>query len=40
MSGLIFAIVISGLNQFFFFRFPSVTIGNVRNAIPFIVTVD
>jgi hypothetical protein len=28
--GLIFAIVISGLNQFFFFRFPSVTIGNVR----------
>jgi len=25
--GVIFAIVISGLNQFFFFRFPSVTIG-------------
>ena len=28
--GLIFAIVMSGLNQFFFFRYPSVTIGNVR----------
>ena len=27
--GLIFAIVMSGLNQFFFFRYPSVTIGNV-----------
>ncbi|TDL15603.1 OPT oligopeptide transporter [Rickenella mellea] len=27
--GMIFAIVISGLNQFFFFRFPSVTIGNL-----------
>ncbi|KAI5123186.1 hypothetical protein M0805_003953 [Coniferiporia weirii] len=25
--GLIFAVVISGLNQFFFFRFPSVTVG-------------
>ena len=28
--GFIFAIVMSGLNQFFFFRYPSVTIGNVR----------
>ncbi|PAV19757.1 OPT oligopeptide transporter [Pyrrhoderma noxium] len=27
--GLVFAIVISGLNQFFFFRFPSVSIGNL-----------
>ncbi|TDL15604.1 OPT oligopeptide transporter [Rickenella mellea] len=27
--GMIFAIIISGLNQFFFFRFPSVTIGNL-----------
>jgi hypothetical protein len=25
--GLIFAVVISGLNQFFFFRYPSVNIG-------------
>lgn len=40
--GLIFAIVMSGLNQFFFFRYPSVTIGNVRplsisNSIVFIM---
>ena len=27
--GLIFAIVMSGLNQFFFFRYPSVTITSV-----------
>ena len=27
--GIIFAIIMSGLNQFFFFRYPSVTIGNV-----------
>ncbi|KAH8117482.1 oligopeptide transporter [Phellopilus nigrolimitatus] len=27
--GLIFAIIMSGLNQFFFFRYPSVTIGNL-----------
>ena len=27
--GLIFAIVMPGLNQFFFFRYPSVFIGNV-----------
>jgi OPT family small oligopeptide transporter len=27
--GLIFAVVISGLNQFFFFRYPSVVIGNL-----------
>ncbi|KAL5536735.1 hypothetical protein ACEPAF_558 [Sanghuangporus sanghuang] len=27
--GLIFAVVISGLNQFFFFRYPSVFIGNL-----------
>jgi hypothetical protein len=25
--GIIFAIIISGLNQFFFFRYPNVTIG-------------
>lgn len=29
--GLIFAIIMSGLNQFFFFRYPSVTIGNVSS---------
>lgn len=28
--GLVFAIVMAGLNQFFYYRFPSVTIGNVR----------
>ncbi|PAV24301.1 OPT oligopeptide transporter [Pyrrhoderma noxium] len=27
--GLVFAIIMSGLNQFFFFRYPSVTIGNL-----------
>ncbi|KAG9121639.1 hypothetical protein FRC07_002336, partial [Ceratobasidium sp. 392] len=27
--GLIWAIVLPGLNQFFFFRYPSVTIGNL-----------
>ncbi|KAI5121403.1 hypothetical protein M0805_003175 [Coniferiporia weirii] len=27
--GLVFCIVLSGLNQFFFFRYPSVTIGNL-----------
>lgn len=27
--GLAWAIIISGLNQFFFFRFPSVTIGAI-----------
>ncbi|KLO10280.1 OPT oligopeptide transporter [Schizopora paradoxa] len=27
--GLIFAIVMAGLNQFFYYRFPSVTIGNL-----------
>ena len=30
--GLIFAIVMAGINQFFFFRFPSVTISNVSTA--------
>jgi hypothetical protein len=28
--GLIWAIIIPGVNQFFFFRFPSITIGQVR----------
>lgn len=32
--GLIFAIVMSGLNQFFFFRYPSVFIGNVSPHFP------
>lgn len=27
--GIIFAIIMAGLNQFFFFRYPSVTIGNL-----------
>lgn len=33
--GLLFTIVISGLNQFFSFRFPSVFIGNVGLIYPF-----
>lgn len=28
--GIIFAMVIPGLNQFFFFRYPAVTITGVR----------
>ena len=31
--GVAWAIILSGLNQFFFFRYPSVTIGNVRTKI-------
>ena len=28
--GIIWAILIPGMNQFFFFRYPSVTVGGVR----------
>ena len=28
--GLLWAIVLSGVNQFFFFRYPTVTVGGVR----------
>ena len=31
--GIIWAILIPGLNQFFFFRFPSVTVGAVRTIV-------
>jgi hypothetical protein len=30
MIGLLWAIVIPGLNQFLYFRYPSITIGSVR----------
>ena len=30
--GVIWAIIIPGMNQFFFFRFPSVTVGGVRRT--------
>ena len=30
LIGLVWAILIPGLNQFFFFRYPSVTVGGVR----------
>jgi hypothetical protein len=33
--GLIWAIIIPGVNQFFFFRFPSITIGQVRGFFLF-----
>ena len=32
--GIIWAILIPGLNQFFFFRYPSVTIGGVSPMLP------
>lgn len=35
--GIIFAIVISGLNQFFFFRFPSVGVGGVSSSLAHLV---
>ena len=31
--GVIWAILIPGLNQFFFFRFPSVSVGGVRRLL-------
>lgn len=34
MIGLFWAIFIPGLNQFFHFRYPSVTIGSVRRPFP------
>ena len=30
MLGLLWAIVIPGVNQFYFFRFPNITVGPVR----------
>jgi len=35
MIGLCWAIIIPGLNQFLYFRYPSITIGSVRCA-PFV----
>lgn len=34
MIGLLWAFLIPGLNQFFHFRYPSVTIGSVRRPFP------
>ena len=31
--GLVWAILISGMNQFFYFRYPSVSIGSVRTPL-------
>ena len=31
--GIIWAILLSGMNQFFYFRYPSVAIGNVRSKM-------
>lgn len=33
LLGLLFAIIIPGVNQFFFFRYPSVTITGVRGIL-------
>ena len=30
MIGLFWAVIIPGLNQFLYFRYPSITIGSVR----------
>ena len=38
--GLIWAILIPGVNQLFFFRYPSVTIDQVREAFPHGVSVS
>ena len=34
--GIAWAILLSGINQFFFFRYPSVVVGNVRTRYHFI----
>jgi hypothetical protein len=36
--GISWAILISGVNQFFHFRYPSVTMGNVRTKISSLLT--
>ena len=36
--GIAWSILLSGLNQFFYLRYPSVTIGNVRTKISFLLT--
>ena len=36
--GIAWAILLSGMNQFFYFRYPSVTVGNVRTKISFLLT--
>ena len=38
--GIIWAIIIPGLNQFFFFRYPSVTVGGVSTILPRNVILD
>ena len=30
--GILWSIILPGMNQFFFFRFPSVTVGGVRRT--------
>ena len=36
--GITWAILLSGINQFFFFRYPSVVVGNVRTKYHFLLT--
>jgi len=36
--GVCWAIIIPGMNQFFYLRFPSVVIGSVSIALPFTVS--
>lgn len=36
--GIAWAILLSGMNQFFYFRYPSVVIGNVRTKISSLLT--
>lgn len=31
--GIIWAVIIPGMNQFFFFRYPSVNVGSVRACV-------
>ena len=32
--GLLWSIILPGLNQFFFFRYPSITVTGVRTQLP------
>jgi len=36
--GIFWAILLSGMNQFFYYRYPSVVIGNVRTKISSLLT--
>jgi hypothetical protein len=36
--GIAWAILLSGMNQFFYFRYPSVVVGNVRTKISSLLT--